>query len=129
VPWHAHEESHFLALLSPSPRTFALCHIFPHTTKACHHHSFGLNEDIKVTSVNWFQQQPCKSFAGTMHHQVCQWDTCLSAHGVYFYQPILHTEQFPNGLHLNKPNTINMNLDICDVMCFCLTYANLTGVP
>jgi hypothetical protein len=91
-PWYHHEHSTTMKSALPCPWGVPLScsakpiamYILPHTTRVCHHHSFGLDEDIKVAGVNWIQQQPSKSCAGRIHQLVCQWDTSLNAHGVYF---------------------------------------------
>lgn len=90
-------------------------YILPHTRQACHHPSFGLEEDIKVPAAA--QQVICKEdpTAGVSMGYL------PNAHGLYFQQPMLHTEQFPNGMHLKNPDTINnmrtQNLDTCFLTC------------
>jgi hypothetical protein len=42
---------------------------------------FQSDEDVKVTLVQWFQQQPGEFFAEGISRQICQ---CLCGHADYF---------------------------------------------
>jgi hypothetical protein len=67
-------------------------------------HRFALDEEVKATIEQLFQQHPREFLVERIHLLVHQLEACLIAHGDCLTVQLLHPEEPMNGLHLNIPH-------------------------
>jgi hypothetical protein len=138
--WHAHEMSNCLALLSRRHVPCNVLHVLhgatappsPHTTQTCHHHNSGWMKASRLKEWTGSSSNPkviCREIpsAGLSmgYLSQCPWGlifiTLYSTHN----NPqigCIWTSLLPLITWALK------HLDTYAVTCFCLNYANLTGV-